>query len=141
MMKGNGKMVNVLERPEIKRVWSDVGEGLDIRTEKDYDRAIGILNDLLDEVGDDARHPLYHFLQVFGALIERYEQEHVKIPDVPPRAVLKFFMEQHNLKQSDLRELGSQGVVSEILKGKRELNTRQIKALSKRFHVSADVFI
>ena len=134
-------MVNVLERPEIKRVWSDVGEGLDIRTEKDYNRAIGILNDLLDEVGDDAKDPLYHFLQVFGALIERYEQEHVKIPDAPPRAVLKFFMEQHNLKQSDLRELGSQGVVSEILKGKRELNTRQIKALSKRFHVSADVFI
>jgi len=28
------------------------------------------------------------------------------------------------LKQKDLSELGTQGVVSEILNGKRELNTR-----------------
>jgi HTH-type transcriptional regulator/antitoxin HigA len=35
-------------------------------------------------------------------------------------------MEQHGLKQTDLREIGSQGVVSEILSGKRDLNVRQI---------------
>jgi len=32
-------------------------------------------------------------------------------------------------------------VVSEILNGKRELNTRQIRLLAKRFNVSAAVFI
>jgi HTH-type transcriptional regulator/antitoxin HigA len=36
--------------------------------------------------------------------------------------------------------LGSQGVVSEILSGKRELNTRQIAALADRFGVSPAVF-
>jgi HTH-type transcriptional regulator/antitoxin HigA len=51
-------------------------------------------------------------------------------------------MEQHDLRQSDLRkEIGSQGVVSEILSGNRELNTRQIRALAKRFSVSPAVFI
>jgi HTH-type transcriptional regulator/antitoxin HigA len=50
-------------------------------------------------------------------------------------------MTEHNLKQSDLPEIGSQGVVSEIIKGKRNLNIRQIKALSARFHVSPLVFI
>jgi HTH-type transcriptional regulator/antitoxin HigA len=45
------------------------------------------------------------------------------------------------LKQKDLPELGSQGVVSEILSGKRELNLRQIKALSKRFNVPVSVFV
>lgn len=133
-------MLSVLEKPEVKQVWPAVGEGLTIQTEADYDRAIAILNKLLDEVGDDARHPLYHFLQVLGTVIESYEEDHVKIPDVPVRKVLKFFMEQHNLKQSDLPEIGTQSVVSEILSGKRELNTRQIKALSKRFHVSPAVF-
>ena len=34
-----------------------------------------------------------------------------------------------------LPEIGSQGVVSEILSGKRELNVRQIRALAARFHV------
>lgn len=50
-------------------------------------------------------------------------------------------MEQHSLTQSDLPELGSQGVMSEILRGKRELNLRQIKALAERFHVPAALFI
>jgi len=35
-------------------------------------------------------------------------------------------MDQHGLTQSDLPEIGSQGVVSEILSGKRELNARRL---------------
>ena len=54
---------------------------------------------------------------------------------------LKYLMEQHGLKQTDLSEIGSQGVVSEILTGKRELNIRQVRALSKRFGVSAATFV
>ena len=50
-------------------------------------------------------------------------------------------MEQHKLKQADLYVIGSQGVVSEILTGKRELNLRQVRALSERFGVSADTFL
>ena len=50
-------------------------------------------------------------------------------------------MEEHGLTQSDLPEVGSQGVVSEILHGRRELNTRHIKALSQRFGVSPAVFL
>jgi HTH-type transcriptional regulator/antitoxin HigA len=50
-------------------------------------------------------------------------------------------MDEHGLTQSDLSEVGSQGVVSEILSHKRQLNGRQIKALSKRFGVSASVFL
>ena len=54
---------------------------------------------------------------------------------------LKFLMEQHGLKQGDLKEIGSQGVVSEILTGKRELNIRQVRALSERFGVSTATFL
>jgi HTH-type transcriptional regulator/antitoxin HigA len=50
-------------------------------------------------------------------------------------------MKEHNLKQSDLAEIGSQGVVSEILTGKRVVNIEQIKRVSQRFHVSPLVFI
>jgi HTH-type transcriptional regulator/antitoxin HigA len=50
-------------------------------------------------------------------------------------------MEERGLKQSDLSEIGTQGVISEILSGKRQLNVRQIKMLSKRFKVSPAVFI
>jgi len=50
-------------------------------------------------------------------------------------------MEEHDLAQSDLPEIGSQGVVSEILAGKRDLNVRQISQLAERFGVSPAVFM
>jgi HTH-type transcriptional regulator/antitoxin HigA len=50
-------------------------------------------------------------------------------------------MEEHGLRQSDLFEIGSQGVVSEIISGKRQLNVRQLKLLGERFKVSPAVFV
>ena len=50
-------------------------------------------------------------------------------------------MDEHGLSQSDLPEVGSQGVVSEILRGRRQINVRQVRALSERFGVSPAVFI
>ena len=50
-------------------------------------------------------------------------------------------MDEHGLTQSDLPEIGSQGVVSEVLNRKCELNVRQIRALATRFGVSPAAFI
>jgi len=63
------------------------------------------------------------------------------VPETTGIEALKFLMEQHGLKQGDLEEIGSQGVVSEILTVKRELNVRQVRALSKRFGVSTATFL
>jgi HTH-type transcriptional regulator/antitoxin HigA len=50
-------------------------------------------------------------------------------------------MEEHGLTQKDLPEIGSQGVVSEILVGRRRLNVRQIQALAARFGIDPGAFI
>ncbi len=93
-------------------------------------------------VGDDEEHELADFLDLVGQLVEDYEEEHHPIPDAEPRAALRFLMEQHGLKQTDLsKKIGGQPVVSEILAGKREINARQAKALATRFGVSPAVFI
>ena len=89
----------------------------------------------------DERHPLYELLDTLGTLIYAYEEKQHPMPEVSGAEVLRFLMEEHDLKQSDLVEVGSQGVVSEVLNGKRELNIRQIRALAKRFSVSPGVFI
>ena len=133
-------MVNVLERPQFKRDWSVVSVGLSIKTDMDYQRAVALLDQLLDEVGENERHSLFGFLDVLGTLIESYESDHVKMKGASGKDVLRSLMEEHGLAQSDLQEIGSQGVVSEILHGRRELNTRQIKALSERFGVSPAAF-
>jgi HTH-type transcriptional regulator/antitoxin HigA len=109
--------------------------------EDEYNRLVTLLDEITDIVRDDEHHPLANFMDVLGVLIEIYENENVPQPGSDPISVLKYFMEENNLKQTDLSELGSQGVVSEILNGKRELNIRQIKALSERFKVPASVFI
>ncbi len=48
-------------------------------------------------------------------------------------------MEEHGLRQSDLPEIVSQGVVSEVLAGKRRLNLRQVQALAARFSVPMEM--
>jgi len=74
--------------------------------------------------------------------IETYEAKQHALPEAAPAAVLAYLMEEHNLKQTDLaEELGGQSIVSAILNGKRELNTRQVKALATRFNVSPAVFL
>ena len=66
----------------------------------------------------------------------------IELPDCStPATVLASLMEQHGLRQSELPEVGSQGVVSEVLSGKRQLNARQISALRRRFGVPADVLL
>jgi HTH-type transcriptional regulator / antitoxin HigA len=112
-----------------------------IRSAADYKRAVTALNELLDSGANNEKHPLADLVATLGELIADYDVTHYLPEDASTIAVLQFLMQQHDLKQSDLPEIGSQGVVSEILSGKRELNTRQIQALSRRFGVSAAAFL
>ncbi|MFI4941054.1 MAG: type II toxin-antitoxin system HigA family antitoxin [Burkholderiales bacterium] len=112
-----------------------------IRTKRDYDKAVSTLNQLFDAGAADEKSPLADLVNTLGALIDDYEEEHHPAKDVSSVAMIRFLMEQHDLTQSDLPGIGTQGVVSEILRGKRELNVRQIRALCERFHVPSSVFI
>ena len=127
--------------PQLERSWTQVSALLTIQSEKDFDLAVDRLNSLIDEVGTDEHHPLYSLLDTLGTLVHAWEEQHHPMPKSEGREILQFLMEEHHLTQSDLPEVGSQGVVSEILAGKRELNVRQIRALSERFGVSPSVFV
>jgi HTH-type transcriptional regulator/antitoxin HigA len=113
---------------------------LAIRNVREYDAAVEKLNALVDEIGDNPKDPRYRLVETLTILVEAYDDAHYPIAETSGVEMLKFLMEQHGLSQGDLPEIGSQGVVSEILRGKRELNVRQIAALSKRFGLPADVF-
>ena len=127
--------------PQLERSWTHVSAFLTIQSEKDYDLAVDRLNSLIDEVGTDEHHPLYSLLDTLGTLVHAWEEQHHPMPKSAGRELLQFLMEKHHFTQSDLPDVGSQGVVSEILAGKRELNVRQIRALSERFGVSPSVFV
>ena len=112
-----------------------------IRTGLEYEKAVTALNRLLDAGAANEQHPLADLVNTLGTLIGEYDDVHYPAQEVSPLAMLRFLMDENFLTQSDLPEVGSQGVVSEVLNGKRELNVRQIKALSARFHVSPGVFV
>ena len=127
--------------PQIQRSWSRVSDLLYIRNERGYELAVERLNGLVDEVSTDERHPLYSLLDTLGAVVHAWEEQHHPLEEARGRDVLRYLMDEHGLTQSELPEVGSQGVVSEILVGRRELNVRQIRALSLRFGVSPAVFV
>ena len=127
---------------EIAKVWPDIQPVFSVpHNKKEYERLVNLLDSLIDEVGNDEKHPLTSLMETIGSFIEIYESQHVDEIEGNPIDTLNFLMVEHGLKQSDLTEIGSQGVVSEILSGKRQLNVRQIKMLSTRFKVSPAVFI
>jgi HTH-type transcriptional regulator/antitoxin HigA len=131
-----------IQLKEIAKVWPDIQPIFSVpHNEKDYNKLVNLLDSLIDEVGNKENHPLTSLMETIGSLIETYESQYVNEIEGNPIDALNALMEEHDLNQSDLSEIGSQGVVSEILSGKRQLNVRQIKILSKRFKVSPAVFI
>ncbi len=80
-------------------------------------------------------------IELLTLLIEHFEEEHYVLPRASAADVIRFLLDRHGLKQRDIsRELGGESVVSEVLSGRRNLNTSQIERLSKRFKVSPSVF-
>jgi HTH-type transcriptional regulator / antitoxin HigA len=127
---------------EITKVWPDIQDIFSVpHNEKDYKKLVSLLDSIIDEVGNNESHPLSSLMETLGSLIETYESHTIPEIEGNPIDTLKALMEEHGINQSDLPEIGSQGVVSEILSGKRQLNLRQIKFLSERFKVSPAVFV
>jgi HTH-type transcriptional regulator/antitoxin HigA len=126
----------------IMNAWPMVASYLTVPSNDDeLNRLVAFSDYLMDSIGDDENDERLALLDTLGVLIAEYEKTHIPEPAGTPIECLLFFMEEHGLKQKDLVEIGSPGVVSEVLSGKRELNTRQIKALSERFGCSPAVFI
>ena len=112
-----------------------------LRTGRDYRHAAATLDRIIDLIGDDEKHPLAELAEILSVFIEKYDEEHFPLRAAAPAQVVEFLMEQHDLRQSDLPEIGSQGVVSEVLAGKRALNAAQIRRLAKRFGISPEVLL
>lgn len=111
------------------------------KNDADYDLLVNRLDQLLDIVGDNENHPLMDLLDILSSLISSYDEKNFQLSEVRGVKALKYLMEVHQFNQSDLHQIGSQGVISEILNGKRRLNLRQITLLSKIFNVSPATFI
>lgn len=81
-------------------------------------------------------------IELLSLLIETYESQRHPIPAATPVEVVRFLLDQHDLRQCDLADIfGGEPQVSMFLSGQRNLTVSQIKALSERFHVPADLLL
>ena len=66
---------------QVTTVWPSLSEVLYVpHTEKEYQETVTLLDNLIDQVGEDETHPLASLMEVLGVLIEKYEDDH--IPEV-----------------------------------------------------------
>jgi len=81
-------------------------------------------------------------IELLTLLIERYEREHYPIPAADPVSVLRYLIKKQNLTQRDLiPQFGSESAVSMFMTGTRSLTLQQLRRLSARFNLPADIFI
>jgi HTH-type transcriptional regulator/antitoxin HigA len=111
-----------------------------IRSEAENERFIAMLEDL-DRKGNRLSAAERRMAELLTLLIEDFEEKHYSIKSASPVDVLNELMLANNLKQKDLLDVfGTPSIVSEVLRGKRNLTTEHIRRLSRRFHVSPEVF-
>jgi HTH-type transcriptional regulator / antitoxin HigA len=81
-------------------------------------------------------------LELLIILIEKFEETNYPLPNLESDRMLRHLMEARNMKQEELvGVIGSRGVVSEIVNGKRSISKAQAKVLGELFHVSPSLFI
>ena len=109
-----------------------------IKNKRDYEWALKSM----EAVFDEEEGPLSEYAETLTILIEHYEEGRYQINEATGVEVVKFLMEQNNLKQKDLVGIiGEKSSVSEILNGKRPLNLNHIKKLSEKFHIKPATFV
>ncbi|MFN0164083.1 MAG: type II toxin-antitoxin system HigA family antitoxin [Burkholderiales bacterium] len=112
-----------------------------IRSDREYDRMVMLMNQLLDKVGDASDHPLSGLLDLVGELVADYDAVHHAIEAAEPREVLRSLIDARGLKQSDLAAIVPQGNLSAILAGKRRISATLAGKLGKYFGVSPAAFV
>ncbi|MEG4808587.1 transcriptional regulator [Microcoleus sp. F8-D3] len=111
-----------------------------IETEEEYDRLLAVAERLTFAKNLTPEEKVLYKLLV--TLIEVYERENYPMDKSEPHEILQHIMESSGTRQADLVGIiGSSGVVSEVVNGKRAISKAQAKALGDYFKISPSLFI
>jgi HTH-type transcriptional regulator / antitoxin HigA len=110
-----------------------------IKTEADYEAALGEVDRLLDAAPDS---PEADRLDVLVTLVQAYEAKHFSIPLPDPITAIEYYMESRGLTRRDLEQyIGSRARVSEIMNRRRQLTVDMIRRLHAGLGIPAEVLI
>ena len=111
-----------------------------IKNESEYQSALKRLEKIFDSKPGT---PSFKEAELLVMLIEKYEDETEEVfADPDPIEVIKFRMEQNNMKNKDLADIvGSKSKASEILNKKRRLTLNMIRRINKVLGIPAELLI
>lgn len=114
-----------------------------IKTEEENSKFLAIIDRLMSKGENELSPEEDRLLEMLAVLVEDFEEKTYKIGEWSnPQVALQELMREHELKQIDMLDIfGSQGVVSQVLNGKREISKVQARKLSERFRLPIDIFI
>lgn len=132
-------MTITLNKSEYGALLADIQPRV-ITTEEENDRTLKIVESLLAEENPSPEKE--QILRLLVSLIEKFEDEHYQLAASTPHSILLHLMEERGMRQTDLIGIvGSRGVVSEVVNGKRSISKSQAKSLGDLFHVDPSLFI
>jgi HTH-type transcriptional regulator/antitoxin HigA len=112
-----------------------------IHSVTEYDRVSEEVTKLLKK-GDRLTPEENWLLELLTMLIEKYDDENYEIPEATPHDVIQMLMTDRGLRHRDMMPvLGSRGVTSEVINGKRKPSKAQVKSLAAFFKMPPEVFI
>jgi HTH-type transcriptional regulator/antitoxin HigA len=110
-----------------------------LKSKADYNSAIERTIEIFDA---EPGQPDFDELEILLLLVKDYEDKHYQIPTPDPIEAIKFKMQEAGLKNKDLIPyIGSEGHVSAILSGKRNLTLEMARVLNTKLGIPPEVFI
>lgn len=110
-----------------------------IKSDEDLEEIQRVVDELLDR--EELTEEEEDYLDLLGILIHEYEEKQDFVPDIYGIDLVKALIVELNLKQKDLVPIfKTESIVSDVLKGKRQLTSEHIQKLAKFFKLSPAVF-
>lgn len=112
-----------------------------IESDAEHDRVLTIIDGLMSKaelLPEEAK-----LLNLLVELVSVYEDKiYEPIEKGVPHEILRFLVEENDMKQKELLPIfGSEGIISEVLNGKRGITAKHARLLGEFFKVSPELFI
>lgn len=113
-----------------------------IQTEEQNERYLDRVEKMMDKGAPNFSPEEHEIFDLLVVLIEEFEEREYPMPDIEPHERIKYLLEEQGLRQKDLLPIfNSEGVISDILSGRRALTLTSVRRLAEFFHVPATIFI
>jgi HTH-type transcriptional regulator/antitoxin HigA len=133
------KMSVATSRPEYATLLAKTLPAV-IHSERENENYTSLLEEL-DHKPERLTPAEQRLAELLTLLIEDFEAKYYSLKPATGIEALEELMNANGLKQKDLvNTFRTPSIISEVLNGKRRLTTEHIRKLSRRFHVSPELF-